>query len=150
MRNKDSQIQQYFPPQFRDQYRTLDTIAYKLRKPEDPRAEKFKTRIRFGNKGLELEKKHPDQKNWTKVPVDHLPPVDLDPVPLPVASDSPPLGRTRNRKRQRSPPESESPSTKEDKKGKVEEPVSEKIAYDIENVEESFQFKTLVDKFANN
>ena len=69
---------------------------------------------------------------------------------IPVASDSPPLGRTRNRKRQRSPPESESPSTKEDKKGKVEEPVPDKIAYNIENVEESFQFKTLVDKFANN
>ena len=36
MKNKDSQILQYFPLHFRDQYRTLDTIAYKLRKPDDP------------------------------------------------------------------------------------------------------------------
>ena len=48
MKNKDSQILQFFPPEFRDQFRTLDAIAYKLRKPENLIEVKYKTRIRFG------------------------------------------------------------------------------------------------------
>ena len=149
LKDKETQIMQYFPPNFREQYRTLDSISYQLRRPEDSNAVKFKTRIRFGKSGLELEKRHPDQKNWTRVCVDHLPPVDLDPVPHPVASHSPPLARARNRKRLRSPQQSKSPSAQEDKRGKVEEPIAEEIEYSLANVEESFEFKNLVEKFAS-
>ena len=158
MRNKDSQILQYIPSQFRDQCRTLHSISYQLRKPEDPSATKFKTRLRFGKSGLELQKRHPDQKNWTKVPVHHLPPVDLNPVPPPSARDSPPLVRARDRKRPRSPQQSESPpSSHVGKREKIAEehtkrPVEEHSGptYDISNVGKAFQFQNLVDRFAGN
>ena len=51
LKDKETQIMQYIPPN--EQYRTLDSISYQLRRPEDSRAVKFKTRIRFGNNGLE-------------------------------------------------------------------------------------------------
>ena len=69
IRNKNSQILQFFPPEFREQFRTLDAIAYKLRKPENLYEVRFKTRIRFGKQGLELEKKNPEHRNWVKVRV---------------------------------------------------------------------------------
>ena len=157
MRNKDSQILQYIPSQFRDQCRTLHSISYQLRKPEDSNATKFKTRLRFGKSGLELEKRHPDQRKWTKVPVHDLPPVDLNPVPPPSARDSPPLVRARDRKRPRSPQLSESPSSHVDKREKVVEEHTKKPVedlaetnYDISNVGKAFQFQNLVDRFAGN
>ena len=151
-KDQETQLMQYIPPHFREQYRTLDTISYQLRKPEDTKAVKYKTRIRYGKRGLELEKRNPYHKNWTKVHVDHLPPVDLDPVPLPAARDSPPLVRTRQPKRQRSPPLNNSPTTQ--KKGKTGELETEELEtdeseYSISNVEQSFQFKNLVDKFTS-
>ena len=150
MKNKDSQILQFFPPEFREQFRTLDAIAYKLRKPESLSEVKYKTRIRFGKQGLELEKRNPELRNWIKVKVPQLPPVDLDPVPLATASSSPPKERSRVSKRPRSPqvsPISERPvknSKTQSKKDDLEKPV------DFETAEENFTFKTLVDKFASN
>ena len=157
MKNKDSQIQQYFPPQFRDQYRTLDTIAYKLRNPDDPRAEKLKTRIRYGQTELELEQKHPDQRNWNRVLVDNLPPVDLSPVPPPTASSSPPSRRTRQDKRPRSLNQSPdiSPTAKnDDKRAKVDETVKKTInvetdlTYNSIDIEKEFSFNVLKNRFA--
>ena len=150
MKNKDSQILQFFPPEFREQFRTLDSIAYKLRKPESLSEVKYKTRIGFGKQGLELEKRNPELRNWIKVKVPQLPPVDLDPVPLATASSSPPKERSRVSKRPRSPqvsPISDRPvknSKTQSKKDNLEKPV------DFETAEENFTFKTLVDKFASN
>ena len=104
LRNGELQILQYFSPEFRDQFRTLDATAYHLRHPDTTNGVKFKTRIRYGKLGLELEKRHPDQKVWTQVHVPHLPPVDLNPVPPPAISTSPPSSRVRNNKRPRSSP----------------------------------------------
>ena len=148
LRNKDSHILQFFPPEFREQYRTLDSIAYKLRKPDNSYDTKFKTRLRFGKQGLVLEKRHPEQRSWTKVRVHHLPPVDLNPVPLPAASNSPPSERARDNKRHRSPqisPTGSRPSknSRVEKKGNLEKPVN------FANVEKDFVFKSLVDKFAS-
>ena len=157
MRNKDSQIQQYFPLQFRDQYRTLDTIAYKLRNPEDPRAEKLKTRIRYGQLGLELEQKHPEQRNWNKVLVNNLPPVDLSPVPPPTASSSPPSSRSRQDKRPRSPNQSPdiSPAARnDDKRTKVEKKVKKTINVETDltfnslDIEKEFSFNVMKNRFA--
>ena len=64
LKNKDSQILQFFPQEFREQFRTLDAIAYKLRKPESSHEVKYKTRIRYGKQGLELEKRNPALRNW--------------------------------------------------------------------------------------
>ena len=150
MRNKDSQILQFFPQEFRDQYRTLDSIAYKLRNPENRHEAKFKTRYRFGELGLELEKRHPEQRNWTKVHVHHLPPVDLNPVPFPTASNSPPSERSRNQKRPR-PSQNSPTSEKNEKTCKVDEPRVEPIkSTDVLNLEKNFVLKNLVDKFASN
>ena len=154
MKNTDSQILQYFPLHFRDQYRTLDSIAYKLRKPDDPRAARLKTRIRYGQLGLELEQRHPDQRNWTKVQVDHLPAVDLSPVPPPKASSSPPCQRTRSDKRPRSPQGQSPTSAQEEKRSKVHEEVVKTISvetdlsYDQSNIEKDFSFQTLKKKFS--
>lgn len=104
IKNKTSQVMQFFPPEFREQYRTLDSIAYKLRKPDNTYETKFKTRIRFVPHGLILEKRHPEQRIWTRVSVQHLPPVDLQPVPQPSESASPPSERPRESKRPRSSP----------------------------------------------
>ena len=150
MRNKDSQILQFFPQEFRDKYRTLDSIAYKLRNPDNTHAAKFKTRFRFGQLGLELEKRHPDQRNWTKVLVHHLPPVDLNPVPVPTASTSPPSERSRTQKRQRSSQNSPT-SEKNEKSCKIDEPRLEpNKSNENLNLDENFVFKNLVDKFAAN
>ena len=157
MRNKESQIQQYFPLQFRDQYRTLDTIAYKLRKPEDPRAVKLKTRIRYGQLGLELEQKHPDQRNWNKVLVDNLPPVDLSPVPPPTASSSPPCSRSRQDKRPRSPnqsPDSSPEASSDDKRTKVDQTAKKTInvetdlTYSSLDIEKEFSFNVIKNRFS--
>ena len=101
LRNREVQILQYFSPEFSDQFRTLDAAAYHLRHPEAPSGVKFKTRIRYGKLGLELEKRHPEQKVWYRVLVPHLPLVDLDPVPPPAVSNSPPSNRLRSNKRPR-------------------------------------------------
>ena len=151
MKNKDAQILQYFPLHFRDQYRTLDTIAYKLRKPDDPRAAKFKTRIRYGQFGLELEQKHPEQRNWTKVQVDHLPAVDLSPVPPPKASSSPPCGRTRSDKRPRSPQHQSGVVERIEKRSKAHEEGVKTInvVADITaNIEKDFNFQNMKNKFS--
>ena len=151
MRNKESQIVQFFPPEFRDQYRTLDSIAYKLRKPDDTYATKFKTRIRFSRQGLILEKRHPEQRNWTNVSVSHLPPVDLQPVPLPAASNSPPSERQRDRdsKRPRSPLQTSLAAERPSKNSRVVKGNLDKNVTSLEDVHDNFVFKNLVDKFAS-
>ena len=153
LKDKDTQIMQYFPLQFSEQYRTLNSISYRLRNPADPTATKFKTRIRFDRFGLKLEQKHPAQRNWTRVNVDYLPPVDLQPVPHPVPRDSPPPTRTRQSKRVRSPQQNSPNSHRLEKKGKVAEndTIEEEVpesSYSISNVEKSFQFQNLVHRFA--
>ena len=152
MKNKESQILQFFPPEFRDQLKVLDSISYKLRKPEEPNGVKFKTRYRFGKFGLELEKRHPEQRSWTTANVHNLPPVDPNPVPQADPSDSPPHSRPRQRqsKRTRSPPSSPtSPeserTTKSSKKSKIPDDKQEKPS-----IENNSEFKALVDKFALN
>jgi len=148
LKDKDTQIMQYFSPAFSDQFRTLDATAYQLRHPDTPAGVKFKTRIRYGNLGLVLEKRHPDRKVWTKVTVPNLPPVDHNPVPPPTISTSPPTKRSRNKKRNRSPESSldSSPtSEKNEKNSKVDE-----YTVDDDKIEGSFVFKDLVDKFGAN
>ena len=148
LKDKETQIMQYFSPAFSDQFRTLDATAYQLRHPDTPAGVKFKTRIRYGNLGLVLEKRHPDRKVWTKVTVPNLPPVDHNPVPPPTISTSPPTRRSRNQKRTRSPGsglESSPTSEKSEKSSKVDE-----NTVDVDKVEESFVFQNLVDKFGAN
>ena len=127
--------------------RALDSIAFKLRKPDNNYDTKFKTRIRLSRQGPTLEKRYPDQRNWIKVSVDYLPTVDLQPVPPPTASSSPPTERQRDSKRPRSPQNSP-PALRPSKnlrslKGKQ---VSNNVSTD--NLQDSFVFKNLVDKFA--
>ena len=62
MKNKDSQIMQYFSPEFHEQFRTLNPVAFQLRHPACIDGVKFKTRIKYRKTGLELEKRHPNQK----------------------------------------------------------------------------------------
>lgn len=145
LRKIETQIVQFFPPEFREQYRTLDSIAYKLRRPDNTYDIKYKTRIRFAQHGLALEKRHPEQRNWIRVPVQHLPPVDLQPVPLPTASSSPPSERSRDNKRPRSPQISP-PAERPNKNSKI---VNSDRNISFENAQDSFVFKNLVDKFAS-
>ena len=150
LRNGELQILQYFSPEFSDQFRALDATAYQLRHPETLNGVKFKTRIRFGRLGLELEKRHPEQKFWSKVHVPHLPLVDLPPAPPPTISTSPPSSRARN-KRPRSSPQS-SPSKKS---SRVEDTrtitgsVINTVATRATTQESTDTFKNLVDKFAS-
>ena len=146
IRNKASQVVQFFPPEFREQYRTLDSIAYKLRKPDNTNETNFKTRIRFAPHGLILEKRHPEQRTWTKVSVQHLPPVDLQPVPLPTESASPPSERPRESKRLRSPPSSP-PAGRPFKNLRTGKGKSNKCVSN-DSIQEDYDFKNLVDKFA--
>ena len=147
MRNKDSKILQFFPAEFREQYRTLDSIAFKLRKPDNSCETKFKTRLRFGKHGLVLEKRHPEQRNWTRVPVHHLPPVDLNPVPLAAASSSPPSERSRESKRARSP-QSSPPSRRPSKNTRLDRKKEDhEKQVNFENVEKNFVFQNLVKKY---
>ena len=71
LKDKDTQITQYFPPVFADQF---SLPAETLTEPNEVR---FKTRIRYSQLGLELQKRHPFQSIWTKVAVPSLPPVTL-------------------------------------------------------------------------
>ena len=149
LKNKDSQILQFFPLEFREQFRTLDTIAYKLRKPENSHDVKYKTRIRYGKQGLELEKRNPVFRNWIKVRVPQLPPVDLDPVPLATASSSPPNERSRVSKRPWSPrvsPNSDRPNKSSKTQSKE---INNEMNINFETAEESFEFQSLIDKFAS-
>ena len=151
LKNKDSQILQFFPQEFREQFRTLDAIAYKLRKPESSLEVKYKTRIRYGKQGLKLEKRNPALRNWVKVRVPQLPPVDLDPVPLATASNSPPNERSRVSKRSRSSPQVSPNSDRPNKNSKVQsEKDNHEKSVNFETAEENFVFRNLVDKFACN
>ena len=88
----------YIPHSFFDRFEAIDSIAYKIRKgPGD-----FKTRIQYGTNDLILYKKSPSDLSWNIVPLEDLPPLNLEP-PQPQ-SNSPPLGRPRTLKRkERSP-----------------------------------------------
>ena len=154
LKDKDTQIMQYFSPEFADQFRSLDAIAYQLRHPQSSNGVKFKTRIRYGQHCLELQKRHPHQRVWIKVAVPNLPPVDLDPVPPPTMRTSPPVSRTRTGKRPRSSPGPSPTSEKSEKSSKVDDsktvhsiPINDEITHI--NADQSFVFKSLVDKFAN-
>lgn len=150
LRDKDVQIMQYFSPEFSDQFRTLDSIAYQLRHPDSHSGIRYKTRIRYGKAGLELERRHPDQKVWNRVSVPGLPPVDLDPVPPPTTRSSPPSRRPRSQKRPLSPSDSP-PSTPSSKSSKPENevvlsvPISKELS--VSNPDQAFQFQNLVNKF---
>ena len=151
MRNKDSQIMQYFSPEFRDQCRTLNTVAFQLRNPTTTDGIKFKTRIKHGRTGLELEKRHPGQKPWEKVFVPNLPPIDLNPAPPAAISTSPPTVRERNNKRIRSNGDSSPLRESSSKTSKIEVTAavySEVTAGEKDKQSTSSTFKTLVDKFA--
>ena len=155
LRDKDVQIMQYFSPEFSDQFRTLDSVAYQLRHPDSPSDIRYKTRIRYGKTGLELERRHPNQKVWNKVAVPGLPPVDLDPVPPPSTRSSPPSRRPRAQKRPLSSTESSPPVPKPSaKSSKPDDPnviLSVPIVNELSviNQDQTFQFQSLVSKFTS-
>ena len=71
---RDSRVKNYIPKQFMDRARALGEIEFKLRE-----GDKFRTKIKMGNKDLELFKKERYGGKWELVPVAtaELPPVDL-------------------------------------------------------------------------
>ena len=114
-KDEDVRLVRYTPPQLQDRNDRIKDVEYQLRIGEN----KYKTRIRNGVMDLILEKKNKDERAWTKVNVENLPPVDLSRTSSqPSISISPAEGRKRNSKRPRSTP---TPPTKDRKSAKIDD-----------------------------
>ena len=71
---RESRVKNYIPKQFMDRARALAEIEFKLRE-----GDKFRTKVKMGNKDLELFKKEKFGGRWELVSVTtaELPPVDM-------------------------------------------------------------------------
>ena len=92
----------YVPPEWRDRYRAVSSIAHGLRNPA-PSQPKFSTRIKWGSNDLILHKKVPGTRYWSVVNIPTpLPHVDLCSVgpgrfsPAPGRQAKDPLKRQRS------------------------------------------------------
>ena len=100
-KEKEVRLVRFVPPQLQDRNDKLRDIEYKLWNGDI----KFKTRIKNGINDLILEKKTKEERSWTRVHVDDLPPIDLArTISQTTTSRSPAEGRNRTTKRQRSTP----------------------------------------------
>ena len=89
---RDVKVDLYVPPECRDRYKALQSIAYKERHEDG--IKKNQTRIKWGEKDFILYKKPLGTRNWSVVPVvELLPPVDLSAVEVPPVHLSPAPGR---------------------------------------------------------
>ena len=69
-------ISPYIPKEFYERYRALEEICYRWRKEESSR-----TKVRMGEKGLEVWRKKSGEEEYTKVPLEslgELPPVTVN------------------------------------------------------------------------
>ena len=92
----------YVPPDWRDRFRAVSSIAHGLRNPA-PSHPKYSTRIKWGANDLILHKKVPGTRHWSVVIIPTpLPPVDLCSVaprrfsPAPGRQAKDPLKRQRS------------------------------------------------------
>ena len=92
----------YVPPDWRDRFRAVSSIAHGLRNPA-PSHPKYSTRIKWGANDLILHKKVPGTRHWSVVIIPTpLPPVDLCTVapmrfsPAPGRQAKDPLKRQRS------------------------------------------------------
>ena len=111
---KDIRLITYVPKEFRERNRAIEQHAYQLRHGED----EYKTRVQFGMNDIELRVRKPDQRSWTMVKFELLPPVDINPPPSPVLATSPTAGRSRSASAKRPSPASPSSTEKGAKSSK--------------------------------
>ena len=131
-------------------FKAIDDIAYQIRKVHQPF---HQTDIRYEATDIAPYKRLNKSRRWEKVELHDLPDVCLDPTLLVTPSTTPPRGRSRQPKRQRSSsrsPVEENQATKtprlnptnndESEREIIENPVEKSPEMDFGNVTETLSF----------
>ena len=93
LKNPEVKVFRYFPRQLQNRVRALENVAYPLRKSSNP---PYKTEVVYTESDVQLLVCPKDQVRYYPYYVTELPPIDMAPL------RSPPPGRQRHNKRNRS------------------------------------------------